>query len=74
MLADLDDTVRSGGLGKIFENPSQEVTPEVPKTSRFFRSVSVRTHRNADGVQFVYVYFNVCNRLMMMKWFIAYIS
>jgi len=50
VLADLDDTVRSGGVGKIFENPAQEVTPVIPKTNRFFRSVSVHTHRDANGV------------------------
>lgn len=47
--SDLDDTVRSGGLGKIFENPAAEVTPAVPKVNRFFRSVSVYTHRDANG-------------------------
>jgi len=50
MFSDLDDTVRSGGVGKIFKNPTQEVAPAVPKTSRFFRSVSVHTHRDANGV------------------------
>jgi len=50
MLADLDDKVRPGELGKIFENPAQELTPAVPKTNRFFRSVSVRTQRDANGV------------------------
>jgi len=48
--ADLDDTVRSEGVGKIFEKPAQEVTPAVPKPSRLFRSISVRTHRDANGV------------------------
>lgn len=47
--SDLDDTVRLGGLSKIFESPAQELTPAVPKTNRFFRSVSVRTHRDANG-------------------------
>jgi len=50
LLPDLDDTVRSGGVGKIFQNPAREVTPAVPKTNRFFQSVSVRTHRDANGV------------------------
>jgi len=51
MLADLDDTIRAGGLNKIFEKPAREVTPAQPKTSRFFRSVSVRTRHDADGVR-----------------------
>jgi len=50
MLVDLDDTVQSGGLNKIFEKPSQELTPAEPKTNRFFRSVSVHTHRDSNGV------------------------
>ena len=50
---DLDDSVRSGGLGKIFEEPTREVTPAVPKINRFFRSVTVRMHRDADGVQMI---------------------
>lgn len=47
--SDLDDTVHSGGLGKIFENPAPEVTPAVPKVHKFFRGVSVHTHRDANG-------------------------
>lgn len=47
--SDLDDTVRSGGLSRIFENPAPEVTPAVPKVNRFFRGVSVQTHRDASG-------------------------
>ena len=57
MSADLDDSVRSGGLGKIFKkSPAQELTPAEPKTSRFFHSVSVRTHRDADGVRLLVVH------------------
>lgn len=47
--SDLDDKVRSGGLGKIFDNPAPELTPAVPKVNRFFRGVSVHTHRDANG-------------------------
>jgi len=57
-LADLDDTVRSGGLGKIFDNPAPEVTPAVPEVHRFFRGVSVHTHRDANGVNYLLIYFN----------------
>jgi len=53
MLADLDDKVRSGDLARIFEKPSQDVAPAVPRINRFFRSVSVHTHRDANGVNFL---------------------
>jgi len=52
IMADLDDRIHSGGLGGIFENPAPEVTPAVPKVNRFFRGVSVHTHRDANGVQY----------------------
>ena len=54
MLADLDDTIRSGGLGRIFDSPAPEVAPAVPKTSRFFRGVSVHTHCDAIGVHYFF--------------------
>jgi len=50
MFADLDDKIRSGGVGKIFQNPAQELTPAVPKANRFFRSISIHTHHDANGV------------------------
>jgi len=55
LLADLDDKVRSGGLGKIFDNPAPELTPAVPKVNRFFRGVSVHTHRDANGVSYLFI-------------------
>jgi len=53
LLVDLDDTVRSGGVGKIFKTPAPEMMPAVPKVSRFFRGVSVHTHRDANGVNYL---------------------
>jgi len=53
LLPDLDDSVRNGGLDRLFsDSHGRELSTVQPHHNSVFKSVTVRTNRTADGVRF----------------------